>query len=182
MPVNYNALVFDDWYEWEILQFSDAAWPPAADAVPHGRVDALVGLRRAIDSLQRVVPDIILLDAVMPGIDGFETCQRIKQMASAQHVPVIFMTGLTETEHVLKAFQSGGVDYVAKPIKPMEVLARIATHVQGARERRQARNALDAFGHARLGGIGTLLAERIRRDTPCDARAVIIGHAQRVDG
>ncbi len=83
-------------------------------------------------------------------MDGFEVARRLKAEARTAAIPIIFMTGLTETEHVLKAFQSGGVDYVAKPIKPMEVLARIAAHVQGARERRQARNALDAFGHATL--------------------------------
>ena len=98
----------------------------------------------AIDSLQRVVPDIILLDAVMPGIDGFETCQRIKQMASAQHVPVIFMTGLTETEHVVKGFVSGGIDYVTKPIDPAEVLARAATHIRTARMITQAAKVVEA--------------------------------------
>lgn len=98
----------------------------------------------AIDSLQRVIPDIILLDAVMPGIDGFETCRRIKQMASAQHVPVIFMTGLTETEHVVKGFTCGGIDYVTKPIDPAEVLARVATHIRTARMITQAMKVVDA--------------------------------------
>jgi DNA-binding NarL/FixJ family response regulator len=60
------------------------------------------------------------------------------------------MTGLTETEHVVAAFQAGGVDYVTKPIRPREVIARIAAHMLGARQARQARNALDAFGHATL--------------------------------
>jgi DNA-binding NarL/FixJ family response regulator len=105
---------------------------------------------QALQRVAQTLPDIILLDAVMPGMDGFEVARRLKAEARTAAIPVVFMTGLTETEHVLKAFQSGGVDYVAKPIKPMEVLARIAAHVQGARERRQARNALDAFGHATL--------------------------------
>jgi CheY-like chemotaxis protein/DNA-binding CsgD family transcriptional regulator len=105
---------------------------------------------QALQRAAQAMPDVILLDAVMPGMDGFEVAKRLKADAATAAIPVIFMTGLTETEHVLKAFQSGGVDYVAKPIKPMEVLARIAAHVQGARERRQARNALDAFGHATL--------------------------------
>jgi DNA-binding NarL/FixJ family response regulator len=95
-------------------------------------------------------PDIILLDAVMPGMDGFEVARRLKADAATAPIPVVFMTGLTETQHVLEAFQSGGIDYVTKPIKPMEVIARIAAHVKGARERRQARNALDAFGYATL--------------------------------
>ncbi|MFT3664807.1 response regulator [Piscinibacter sp.] len=105
---------------------------------------------QALQRAAQALPDVILLDALMPGLDGFEVARRLKAEAATAGIPVIFMTGLTETEHVLAAFRSGGVDYVAKPIRPMEVLARIAAHVQGARERRQARNALDAFGHATL--------------------------------
>ena len=105
---------------------------------------------QALQRARQATPDIILLDAVMPGMDGFEVARRLQADAATAAIPVVFMTGLTETEHVLKAFQSGGVDYVVKPIKPMEVLARIAAHVQRARERRQARHALDAFGHATL--------------------------------
>ncbi len=92
----------------------------------------------ALDLLQRVTPDIILLDAVMPGIDGFETCRRIKQMEGLRHVPVMFMTGLTETEHVVQGFEAGGLDYVTKPIVPAEVLARAATHIRNARLLAQA--------------------------------------------
>lgn len=113
----------------------------------------------ALERLQIVVPDIILLDAVMPGIDGFETCRRIKLMEQARHVPVIFMTGLTETEHVLRGFEAGGVDYVTKPIAPVEVLARMATHIQTARMMAQASHAIDAVSHAAisLGADGRLL-------------------------
>ncbi len=95
-------------------------------------------------------PDIVLLDAVMPGLDGFEVARRLKDGADTASIPVVFMTGLTETEHVVAAFAAGGIDYVTKPLKPAEVLARIAAHVKSAREKRQARNALDAFGHATL--------------------------------
>ena len=104
----------------------------------------------ALERLQKVVPDIILLDAVMPGIDGFETCRRIKQMEAVRHVPVMFMTGLTETEHVVKGFESGGLDYVTKPIEPAEVLARVATHIRNARMMSQARHAIDAVSHAAI--------------------------------
>lgn len=95
-------------------------------------------------------PDIVLLDAVMPGIDGFEVARRLKAGPETAHIPVVFMTGLTETEHVLAAFDAGGVDYVTKPLRPPEVLARMATHMAAARQARQARNALDAYGHATL--------------------------------
>jgi DNA-binding NarL/FixJ family response regulator len=104
----------------------------------------------ALERLQIVVPDIILLDAVMPGIDGFETCRRIKQMDEVRHVPVIFMTGLTETEHVVNGFESGGLDYITKPIEPVEVLARVATHIRNARMMSQARHAIDAVSHAAI--------------------------------
>ena len=95
-------------------------------------------------------PDIILLDAVMPGMDGFEVARRLKADARTAAIPIVFMTGLTETEHVVAAFAAGGTDYVTKPIRAREVIARIATHLNAARQQSQARNALDAFGHATL--------------------------------
>ena len=75
-------------------------------------------------------PDIILLDVVMPGIDGFETCRRLKTNEATQAIPVIFMTALTGTEDKLKGFEAGGVDYVTKPFQQEEILARVATHLQ----------------------------------------------------
>jgi DNA-binding response OmpR family regulator/DNA-binding CsgD family transcriptional regulator len=104
----------------------------------------------ALQRAGQALPDIVLLDAVMPGIDGFEVARRLKARPDTAHIPIVFMTGLTETEHVVAAFQAGGVDYVTKPIRPREVIARIAVHMQGARHARQARNALDAFGHATM--------------------------------
>jgi DNA-binding response OmpR family regulator len=98
----------------------------------------------------RALPDIVLLDAVMPGLDGFEVARRLKADPETAPIPIVFMTGLTETEHLVAAFGAGGCDYVTKPIRPREVLARIAAHLQQARTQRQARNALDAFGHATL--------------------------------
>jgi DNA-binding NarL/FixJ family response regulator len=86
----------------------------------------------------------------MPGLDGFEVARRLKAQPQTAHIPIIFMTGLTETEHLVAALDAGGVDYVTKPIKPKEVLARMGVHLQGARLARQARNALDAFGYASI--------------------------------
>lgn len=102
----------------------------------------------ALQRARQSLPDVILLDALMPGMDGFEVARRLKAEFLTQHIPVIFMTGLTETEHVLSAFAAGGADYVTKPIRPAEVLARIVTHMRNARQMRQARSALDAFGQA----------------------------------
>lgn len=102
----------------------------------------------ALQRARQGTPDVILLDAMMPDMDGFEVCRQLKADFATQHIPVVFMTGLSETEHVVAAFNSGGTDYVTKPIRPPEVLARIAAHMQHARATSQARTALDAFGHA----------------------------------
>lgn len=104
----------------------------------------------ALRTLDHTVPDIILLDAVMPGIDGFRTCELIKQRATVTHVPVIFMTALTESSHVLRAFAVGAVDYVTKPIHADEVLARLAAHLRTSRHTIQVRSALEASGQAVL--------------------------------
>jgi DNA-binding response OmpR family regulator/DNA-binding CsgD family transcriptional regulator len=104
----------------------------------------------ALQRLELATPDAILMDAMMPGLDGFETCRRIKADASRAHIPVIFMTGLSETSHVVEGFAAGGVDYVVKPVRTPEVLARLATHVRNARVARMAREALDVGGHGVL--------------------------------
>ncbi|WP_343584249.1 response regulator transcription factor [Herbaspirillum sp.] len=110
----------------------------------------------ALERLDRITPDLILLDAVMPGIDGFETCRRIKLLKSVSHVPVVFMTGLSETEHVVRGFEVGGIDYVTKPIRPQEVVARIGSHIRTARMMSQTRGVLEHAAHAVivLGGNG----------------------------
>lgn len=96
--------------------------------------------------LDEITPDLVLMDAVMPGLDGFETCRRLKREKLLSHVPVIFMTGLTETEHVVRGLQAGGVDYVPKPIVVGELLARIRVHLANARMAHASRTALDATG------------------------------------
>ncbi|MGV1752061.1 response regulator [Agrobacterium sp. CG674] len=100
----------------------------------------------ALNIAERITPDIILLDAVMPSMDGFETCTRLKANAAVTQVPVIFMTGLTDTEHVVRALEAGGVDYLTKPINIDELRARIRVHLSNARSAQSARVALDAAG------------------------------------
>lgn len=105
--------------------------------------------RDAEEARQRfevTVPDAVLLDAVMPGTDGFALCREIKATPPWSHVPVVFMTGLSETEQIVLGFASGGVDYVVKPLRIPEVLARVATHVRNARATRLARDAVDVAG------------------------------------
>jgi len=87
--------------------------------------DGEEGLERA----KLVQPDLILLDVMMPGIDGFETCRRLKRVDSTRDIPVIFMTALADTTDKVKAFAAGAVDYVSKPFQVEELLARITTHL-----------------------------------------------------
>lgn len=88
-------------------------------------------------------PDLILLDAMMPGLDGFETCRRIKARPEAAHVPVIFMTGLSDPDHVVAGFAAGGVDYVTKPLSLAVLAARIRVHVANGRTTRGAMSVVD---------------------------------------
>jgi signal transduction histidine kinase len=101
--------------------------------------DGEEGIRRA----EFVRPDLILLDVMMPGLDGFETCRRLKALAATRDIPVIFMTALAETLDKLAGFDAGAVDYVTKPLDGAEVLARIDTHLALSDLRRQleAQNA-----------------------------------------
>ncbi|MBG0811353.1 response regulator [Methylosinus sp. H3A] len=100
----------------------------------------------ALALLERVTPNVVVLDAVMSGLDGFATCRRIKQNPRFAHLPVIFLTGLKDTGHVLMGLEAGGVDYVVKPVIIEELVARIRIHVSNAKAAFGARVALDATG------------------------------------
>lgn len=106
---------------------------------------ALEGLQ-AVSIARKMLPDIILLDAVMPNLDGFATCRILKREPDLADVPVIFMTGLTDTDDIVKGLEAGGVDYVTKPVKPQELIARIRVHLSNARLTQSARTALDTAG------------------------------------
>jgi DNA-binding NarL/FixJ family response regulator len=94
----------------------------------------------------RMAPDIVLMDAIMPNMDGFEACKALKSNSELNDVPVIFMTGLSESENVIKGFAAGGVDYINKPVKLDELLARVKVHLNNSRMTRSARVALDEVG------------------------------------
>ena len=100
----------------------------------------------ALHLVDQVTPDLVLMDARMPGISGFETCKRLKREKLLSDLPVIFMTGLSETEHVIEGLACGGVDYVTKPIVLDVLLARIRVHLGNARLAYETRAALDASG------------------------------------
>lgn len=118
------------------------------DALDGAGMTVMVALdgASAMRVVEQIIPDIILLDAVMPGIDGFETCRRLKRLPGLADIPVIFMTGLAETEHIVRGLEVGGVDYVTKPIVIAEMLARIKVHLANARLTQSARAALDVSG------------------------------------
>lgn len=118
------------------------------DALDAAAMTVMVALdgASAMRIVERITPDMILLDAVMPGLDGFETCRRLKRDPRLADVPVIFMTGLSETEHIVRGLEAGGVDYVTKPIVVAEMLARIKVHLTNARLTQSARAALDVSG------------------------------------
>jgi DNA-binding NarL/FixJ family response regulator len=123
----------------------------------------------ALRLVEQITPDLVLLDALMPGINGFETCRRLKQKAPLSHLPVIFMTGLAETEHVVEGLAAGGVDYVTKPIVVQELLARMRVHLNNSRVAHGPNAALDAAGRFLL---ATDLSGRIKWCTP-KARALL---------
>ncbi|MBR9829144.1 MAG: response regulator [Oceanospirillales bacterium] len=118
------------------------------DVLEAAGMDVLVALegRQALSIAARMPPDIILLDAVMPHMDGFATCEAFKQDPALCAIPVIFMTGLTETENVVRGLDVGGVDYLTKPIRPDELLARMRVHLNNARLTQSAHSALDTTG------------------------------------
>jgi len=83
-----------------------------------------------LEAIKKKRPDLILLDIIMPGIDGFETCRRLKQDATLANIPVIFLTAKTEKEEVIAGLELGAVDYVTKPFNEKELLTRVNTHLE----------------------------------------------------
>jgi len=144
------------------------------DALDGAGMTVMVALdgASAMRIVDQITPDIVLLDAIMPGMDGFETCKRLKRDAGLSNVPIIFMTGLAETEHIVRGLEAGGVDYVTKPIVVEEMLARIRVHLANARMTQSARAALDVSGRyllavSRQGKIlwATPQAQKLLSDT-----------------
>jgi CheY-like chemotaxis protein/DNA-binding CsgD family transcriptional regulator len=112
----------------------------------------------ALEQISYLPPDIILMDVMMPGIDGFETCRRLKANPQTAAIPVLFMTGLSELDNLLRGFGEGGLDYIVKPIRPPEVLARIEVHLALSRDRQRAENALNQspFCALAVDGLGNI--------------------------
>ena len=122
------------------------------DALEQEGMEVFVALegKQGLTIAQRMQPDIVLLDAVMPQMDGFETCLHLKQDPKLSQIPVIFMTGLSDTQHIVKGLECGGVDYLTKPIQPRELIARMRVHLSNAKVASQAQQALDSTGQKLL--------------------------------
>ncbi|NQX90237.1 MAG: response regulator [Halioglobus sp.] len=143
MPYNNLVLVVDD---------SPDTLGMLNTALESANMTTLVALegKQAISIAQKMKPDIILMDAIMPRMDGFETCRRLKADGNLKNIPVIFMTGLSDTESIVKGFEVGGVDYLTKPINALELIARIHVHLLNARATLSAQTALDSVGQSVL--------------------------------
>mgnify|MGYP001221016119 FL=1 len=139
LPPMYTVLVVDD---------SPDSLSLINDILEKEGISTLVALegQQAITIAEQIKPDIILLDAMMPKMDGFETCLKLKQNRLLQHIPVVFMTGLTDSDSTLKGLNAGGVDYIVKPVNPDELIARIKIHAGNAKVTSSAQHALDSVG------------------------------------
>jgi len=101
----------------------------------------------ALTIAEKALPDLILLDIMMPGIDGYEVCSRLKANASTAYIPIIFLSALGETEDKVKGLQLGAVDYITKPFQPEEVIARVNTHLTIHRLKREVETQKDQLEH-----------------------------------
>ena len=126
------------------------------------QVSVAVDGESALEQVDHDLPDLILLDVMMPGIDGFETCRQLKAKEKTADIPVIFMTALSETTDKVKGFSVGGVDYVTKPIQHEEVLARVNTHLMLRslqKELQEANQSLEQRVAERTAELSSALSE-----------------------
>ncbi len=114
-------------------------------ALDEAGIAVLIALngQQAMNVLEQITPDVILMDAIMPVMDGFECAREVRKKLPL--TPIIFMTGLSEVEHIVKAFDAGGNDYIVKPIHPDELLVRIQQHTHSTRMLMEAQKVLDAM-------------------------------------
>lgn len=143
------------------------------------RVSAASNGEQALAMISTVVPDLVLLDVMMPGLDGFEVCRRIKSSMQTRHIPIILLTARTATEDVVTGLKAGAVDYITKPFNKSELLARTLTHIKlkKARDKREALIAQLKDALARVRKLSGLLpicptCKKVRSDK---------GYWQRVD-
>lgn len=119
------------------------------DTLEQAGMNCLLALdaKQALSIAGRMLPDIILVDAIMPNTTGFDLCQQLKHERELHDIPVIFMTGLNDAESLVKAFSVGAADFITKPINTAELVARMRVHIANTRIRQSAQSALDQAGH-----------------------------------
>jgi putative two-component system response regulator len=125
---------------------------------PHYKVKVAINGEAALKLVAAAAPDMVLLDVMMPGIDGYEVCRRLKEDPTRAHVPVVLVTAITEAMDEGKGFQIGAVDYITKPVSGPVVLARVATHLRLAR----LKAAVSEAGTLLAGGDAAGAAEVLR--------------------
>lgn len=141
--------------------------------------------RLALQSIQNTLPDLILLDIMMPEMDGFETCRRLKAHPETQEIPVIFMTALAATEDKLTGFNAGAVDYITRPLSQRELLARITTHLKNKaltesfKQQAHFMKTMNEIGQALtstldLRKVLTLILDELKSLVPYDYGAILI--------
>lgn len=152
--------------------------------------DVMVALdgETALELLARETPDVILLDIVMPGMDGFEVCRRIKERDDLSAIPILFITGRTDEASIIEAFDIGGSDYVTKPFRSKELLARVRIQVEYRRAMDQLRTMAVTDGLTGLANRRAFFADGLRllnearaRALPLAAMMLDIDHFKRVN-
>ena len=147
-------------------------------------VAVALGGEEALERARFLRPDLVLLDVMMPGIDGFETCRRLKAQPETQHIPVIFMTALGDVSDKTEGFAAGGVDYVSKPFQVGDLLARVSTHIELGATQASLRRELEAARAELAEGRGAEPGSRYRRlfETATDGILLVdIGTGQVAD-
>lgn len=144
----------NDLSRYTVLVVDDAADSLSliSDVLDQHGVSTLVALdgKQALSIASNLRPDLILLDAIMPNMDGFETCSQLKLLPGLAAVPVMFMTGLSDTDSIVKGLSVGGVDYLTKPVNPQELVARMKVHLNNAATTENAYHVMDSLGHTAI--------------------------------
>lgn len=163
-----SILVVDDnRYNLEIME--------AMLADLHFEVRVALNGRDALNSVQNKIPELILLDIHMPEMDGYEVCKHLKQQEATKHIPIIFVSTLSEQKDKLKGFTLGAVDYVTKPINEEEVRARVSVHLDLHRQRRQLElqaKELKSFNETMLDREMRVIELKLEVNQLCDQQAL----------
>ena len=139
------------------------------------KVRAVTSGARALTSINATLPDLILLDIMMPEMNGYQVCQRLKMNDLTRDIPIIFLSALDDTEDKLRAFSVGGVDYVTKPFQLPEIIARVEAHVRLRRLQRELEEANTELGR-QLAAVNALNTEMQARNEELDAFAHTVAH------